>query len=52
MKIYAFKTGGLIIEVAGETEKLALIIFIKKYWYIIDKYGNLELIGERKTGNK
>lgn len=43
---YGFKVGEHIIEIKSVSEPKAIAILCKRHWDLIDKYGNIELLGE------
>ena len=46
--LFGFEIGGRLIELKAKSEKHALMQLVKNYWELIDKSGNIELLGGRK----
>jgi hypothetical protein len=46
---YGFKIGEHVIEIKSVSEPKAIAILCKHYWDLIDKYGNIELLGEAEV---
>ena len=46
--LFGFEIDGRLIELKAKSEKHALMQLVKNYWELIDKSGNIELLGERK----
>lgn len=46
---YGFKVGEYVVEIKSISEQNAVAILCKHYWDLIDKCGNIELLGEAYT---
>ena len=46
--LFGFELKGRLIELKAKNEKLALMQLVKNYWELIDKSGNIVLLGGRK----